>query len=58
MEKKAYNTSIKCTVSTCAYHNGSQDCCSLESIKVGCSSHDPTMCQGTECDSFKLGQGR
>ena len=33
---KTCNTSIKCSVDTCAYHSGTQNCCSLESIKVGC----------------------
>ena len=49
---KTCNTSIRCSVDTCAYHSGAQNCCSLNSIKVGCA---PTKCEGTECASFKLG---
>ena len=58
MDKKSCNTSIKCTVSSCAYHNAPQNCCSLDSIKVGCRDCTPTKCEGTECASFKLGQVR
>ncbi len=54
MENKSCNTSIQCTVSSCAYHNAS-NCCSLDSIKVGCCGANPTACEGTECASFKLG---
>ena len=55
MDNKTCNTSIKCSVDTCAYHSGTQNCCSLESIKVGCCDCSPTKCEGTECASFKLG---
>ena len=55
MDHKSCNTSIKCTVSSCAFHNDPHDCCSLESIKVGCCDCSPTKCEGTECASFKLG---
>ena len=54
-QKKSCNTSIKCSVSNCAYHTGAGSCCSLDSIKVGCTSSNPTKCEGTECVSFKLG---
>ena len=30
---KTCNTSIRCSVDTCAYHSGAQNCCSLNSIK-------------------------
>ena len=50
---KTCNTSIKCSVDTCAYHSGAQNCCSLDSIKVGCCDCSPTKCEGTECASFK-----
>ena len=53
--KMTCNTSIKCSVDTCAYHSGAQNCCSLDSIKVGCCDCSPTKCEGTECASFKLG---
>ena len=55
MDNKTCNTSIRCSVDTCAYHSGAQNCCSLESIKVGCCDCAPTKCEGTECASFKLG---
>ena len=59
MDKKTCNTSIKCSVSSCAYHNSPSNCCSLESIKVGCCCDpNPTKCEGPECASFKLGQGK
>ena len=54
MDQKSCNTSIKCSVSSCAYHNSPNNCCSLNSIKVGCSASNPTKCEGTECASFKL----
>lgn len=56
MENKSYNASIKCTVSSCVYHNDPHNCCSLESIKVGYCDCVPTKCEGTECASFKLDQ--
>lgn len=56
MDTKSCNTSIRCSVSSCAYHNGPHNCCSLDSIKVGCSTSTPSQCEGTECDSFKLGK--
>lgn len=54
MDQKACNTSIKCTVSSCVYHNDPQDYCSLDAIKVGCTESVPTEREGTECASFKL----
>ena len=54
MDQKTCNSNIHCTVESCAYH-APQNCCSLDSIKVGCSSTAPTQCDGTECASFKLG---
>ena len=54
MDTKSCNTSIQCTVSSCAHHN-SQNCCSLQSIKVGRCGTTPTKCEGTECASFQLG---
>jgi len=48
------NNSIKCTVSSCAFHNGAKSVCSLNSIQVGTSgptSKDPAC---TECASFEL----
>ncbi len=56
MEKKSVNPSIRCSVDNCAYHNSPQNCCTLQSISVGCCSCQPTCCEGTECASFKLNQ--
>lgn len=58
MENKSCNTSIKCTVSSCAYNSHPYNCCTLDSIKVGCSATHPTQCEGTECASFKLGDAK
>ena len=52
MDHSKCNSSIKCTVSSCAYH-APQNCCSLNQIQVGCTDHKPCSCQGTECDSFQ-----
>ena len=49
------NTSIKCSVSSCAYHSGQQHCCTLDEIKVGCTTNNVATCASTECASFKLG---
>lgn len=57
MDQKAFNTSIQCSVNSCAYNNTDKNCCSLQSIKVGCcNSTSPTKCEGTECASFKAGK--
>lgn len=52
MDHNKCNSSIKCTVSNCAYH-APQNCCSLSQIQVGCSENKPCSCRGTECDSFE-----
>ena len=52
MDHSKCNSSIKCTVSSCAYH-APQNCCSLNQIQVGCTDHKPCSCRGTECDSFQ-----
>ena len=49
------NPSIKCSVSSCAYHNGQQNACTLNEIKVGCCESNGCDCGETECASFKLG---
>lgn len=57
MENKSCNTSIQCSVTSCAYNSGDKRCCTLPSIQVGCcNSTSPTKCEGTECASFKLGK--
>jgi len=47
------NSTIKCTVENCAYHNP-KNYCSLNQISVGCSSANVTSSRGTECDSYQL----
>ena len=54
MDKSSCNRSIRCSVQSCAYHNKPNDCCTLDSIKIGCCDCDPQRCEGTECASFKL----
>ena len=57
MDQKTCNTSIQCSVNSCAYNNTDKNCCSLQSIKVDCcNSTSPTKCEGTECASFKAGK--
>ena len=56
MDNKCVNTSIQCTVNSCAYNNVDKKCCSLQSIQVGCTNAQPTKCESTECASFKLGK--
>ncbi|MBQ3425759.1 MAG: DUF1540 domain-containing protein [Clostridia bacterium] len=48
------NKSIKCTVSQCKNHCGSEDFCSLSSIMVGTHETNPTMVECTDCTSFQL----
>ena len=47
------NPSIKCSVSSCCYHAGNH--CTLNEIKVGCTTNNVADCTATECASFKLG---
>lgn len=55
MDQKSCNSSIQCTVSSCAFHSTPNNYCTLQAIKVGCCDCTPTKCEGTECASFKLG---
>ena len=48
------NKSIECSVSQCRHHCGSEDYCTLSSIKVGTHEADPTMIECTDCTSFAL----
>lgn len=48
------NESIKCSVQQCAHHCDSKQNCSLDSIEVGTHEANPTMCECTDCKSFKL----
>lgn len=49
------NPSIKCSVSSCAYHNKTNEQCTLQAIQVGHTQKDVDRCDCTECSSFKLG---
>ena len=42
------NQNIRCSVNNCAYHACNQDYCTLQAIKVGCSTAQPTSCGCTE----------
>ena len=55
MHTEKSNPSIKCTVNSCAYHNGQSQACTLDEIKVGCCDANVGKCEETECASFKLG---
>ena len=47
------NESIQCSVEQCQYHCHTEDYCSLPNIKVGTHEANPTVCQCTDCESFK-----
>jgi hypothetical protein len=49
------NSSIKCSVASCAYHAGAENSCTLNQIKVGCTKPEVANCEATECASFQLG---
>ena len=46
------NRSIKCNVSGCRNHCGSEDYCSLSCITVGTHEMNPSMEACTDCQSF------
>ena len=50
------NTRIKCSVSSCAYHNSAKSACSLSSIQVGCCGPTSKECACTECASYEFSQ--
>ena len=47
------NNNIHCTVASCAHHNQPNNCCSLQSIRVGCSDSSPTPVSYTHLDVYK-----
>ena len=49
------NPSIKCSVNSCAYHNGQAQACTLNEIKVGYCDANVSNSTETECSSFRLG---
>ena len=55
MHTEKSNPSIKCSVNSCAYHNGQAQTCTLDAIKVGCCDSTVASRTETECSSFKLG---
>lgn len=54
-QNKIANQSIKCSVTSCAYHCTDKDFCSLDEIKVGCCDASVANCDQTQCASFHLG---
>lgn len=54
MNTNIKNIAIKCTINNCAHHCNFADYCSLDSIVVGTHEANPTVCQCTDCMSFKL----
>jgi len=54
MDKNTPNTSIKCTVTSCAHHCNTENYCALSAIQVGTHEANPTESQCTDCQSFKL----
>lgn len=54
VNQKNANENIKCSVSSCAYHNAAKSVCSLSSIKVGTCGPASKDCACTECASFEL----
>lgn len=48
------NSSIKCCVNNCSHHAQSKDYCTLNEIQVGTHESNPTVCECTDCKSFKM----
>ena len=48
------NEGVKCSVSNCRHHAGSQNYCSLNCVSIGTHECNPTMDQCTDCLSFTL----
>jgi hypothetical protein len=55
MDSKNANTSIHCSVTSCANHCPDQQYCALNTIQVGCQDPNVATCGATECASFRLG---
>jgi len=53
MDKNTPNTSIKCTVTSCAHPCNTENYCALSAIQVGTHEANPAMDQCTDCQSFK-----
>ena len=48
------NSSIKCSVEQCKYHDCNENYCTLSVIKVGTHEANPTVSQCTDCESFEV----
>ncbi len=48
------NKHIGCTIHNCEHHCCCEDYCSLDKIEIGTHEADPTVCQCTDCLSFKM----
>ena len=51
------NKHISCTIQNCENHCCCEDYCSLDKIQVGTHESNPSMCQCTDCLSFKAKPG-
>lgn len=47
------NLSIGCTVSSCKYHCGGQNYCTLDKVDIGTHEPHPTKCECVDCKSFE-----
>lgn len=48
------NPSIKCSITECKHHYGSENYCSLNCISIGTHEVNPTVVECTDCESFEL----
>lgn len=48
------NPAIKCSISECKHHCGTENYCSLCCISVGTHEANPTVVECTDCESFEL----
>ena len=51
------NKHIGCTIHNCEHHCCCDDYCSLDKIEIGTHEANPTVCQCTDCMSFKAKPG-
>jgi hypothetical protein len=47
------NSSIQCSVNSCAHHCKDADLCGLDRIRVGTHEQHPTQDQCTDCQDFR-----
>ena len=48
------NQSIRCSVTNCAHHCGTEQYCALDAIQVGTHEAYPTEPKCTDCQSFRM----